>query len=68
MLELICFFRKRPAMTTDGLMDYYENQHSQLARKMGAAHAIPSALRYARRHLVPAKNPIAGQIRYGDDG
>ena len=36
MLKQICFFRKRPDMTMDEFMDYYENQHSQLAQKMGA--------------------------------
>lgn len=62
MLKQICFFRKRPDMTMDQFMDYYENQHSQLAKKMGAAPAIPGAVRYVRRYLVPEKNPITGQI------
>ena len=62
MLKQICFFRKRPDMTMDEFMDYYENQHSQLAKKMGAKPAIPNAVRYVRRYLVPEKNPVTGQI------
>lgn len=62
MLKQICFFRKRPDMTMDEFMDYYENQHSQLARKMGAQPAIPGAVRYVRRYLVPERNPITGEI------
>lgn len=62
MLKQICFFRKRPDMTMDEFMDYYENQHSQLAKKMGAKPAIPGAVRYVRRYLVPEKNPITGEV------
>ena len=62
MLKQICFFRKRPDMTMDEFMDYYENQHSQLAKKMGAKPAIPNAVRYVRRYLVPETNPVTGQI------
>ena len=62
MLKQICFFRKRPDMTMDEFMDYYENQHSQLAKKMGAKPAIPNAVRYVRRYLVPETNPVTGQV------
>lgn len=62
MLKQICFFRKHPDMTMDQFMDYYENQHSQLARKNGAAPAIPNAVRYVRRYLKPERNPVTGQI------
>jgi len=62
MLKQICFFRKRADMTMDEFMDYYENQHSQLAKKSGAKPAIPNAVRYVRRYLVPEKNPITGEV------
>ena len=62
MLKQLCFFRKRPDMTMDAFMDYYENQHSQLSKKMGAQPAIPGAVRYVRRYLVPEKNPITGEV------
>jgi hypothetical protein len=62
MLKQICFFRKRPDMTMDAFMDYYENQHSQLSKKMGRAPSIPNAVRYVRRYLVPEKNPVTGEV------
>lgn len=62
MLKQICFFRKRPDMTIEEFMDYYENQHSQLAKKTGAKPAIPGAVRYVRRYLVPEKNPVTGEV------
>ncbi len=43
-------------------MDYYENQHSQLSKRMGRAPSLPGAQRYVRRYLVPEKNPVTGQI------
>ncbi len=62
MFKQICFFRKRPDMTMDAFMDYYENQHSQLAKKMGAKPALPNAVRYVRRYLTLETNPVTGQI------
>jgi hypothetical protein len=62
MLKQICFFRKREDMTMDEFMDYYENQHSQLAKKSGAKPAIPNAVRYVRRYLQPERNPITGEV------
>ena len=61
MFKQICFFKKRPDMTMEEFMDYYENQHSQLAKKIGKP-AIPNALRYVRRYLKPERNPVTGQI------
>lgn len=62
MLKQICFFRKNPNMTAEQFLDYYENQHSQLSKKMGRAPSIPNAVRYVRRYIVPEKNPVTGQI------
>lgn len=62
MFKQICFFRKRPDMSMDAFLDYYENQHSQLAKKMGAKPALPNAVRYVRRYLTPERNPITGEI------
>lgn len=62
MFKQICFFKKRPDMTTEEFMDYYENQHSQLAKKRGLAPAIPNAVRYVRRYLQPEKNPVTGEV------
>lgn len=62
MFKQICFFRKRPDMTMDEFMDYYENEHSQLAKKAGLKPALPNAQRYVRRYLKPEKNPVTGQV------
>lgn len=62
MLKQICFFRKRPDMTMDQFMDYYENQHSQLSKRQGRAPSLPGAARYVRRYLVPEKNPVTGTV------
>jgi hypothetical protein len=62
MFKQLCFFRKRPDMTMEEFLDYYENQHSQLAKKAGLKPALPNAQRYVRRYLKPEKNPVTGQV------
>lgn len=62
MLKQICFFRKHPYMTAKEFMDYYENQHAQLSKRIGRAPSIPNATRYVRRYLKPEKNPVTGEI------
>ena len=62
MFKQICFFRKRPDMSMDQFLDYYENQHSQLSKRMGRAPSLPGAQRYVRRYLTPEKNPVTGEI------
>ena len=61
MLKQVCFFRKRPDMSMEAFLDYYENQHSKLGQKIGKP-SIPNAVRYVRRYLTPAKNPVTGKI------
>lgn len=62
MFKQICFFRKRPDMTMEQFLDYYENQHSQLSKRMGRAPSLPGAQRYVRRYLTPVRNPVTGEI------
>jgi hypothetical protein len=62
MFKQLCFFRKRPDMTMEQFMDYYENQHSQLSKKMGLKPSLPNATRYVRHYLKPEKNPVTGEI------
>src|SRR5437868_7581163 len=62
MFKQICFFRKRPDMTMEEFMDYYENRHSQLSKRMGRAPSIPNAVRYVRRYLTPERNPVTGEV------
>lgn len=61
MFKQICFFRKRPDLTMEEFIDYYENQHSQLQERIGKP-SIPNAVRYIRRYLTPVRNPVTGQI------
>jgi hypothetical protein len=61
MLKQLCFFRKRPDMTMEDFMDYYEHHHSRLGQKIGRI-GIPNATRYVRRYLTPVKNPVTGEI------
>ncbi len=62
MIKQIVFLRKRPELTMEQFMDYYENQHSQLSRKMGAPPPLPNAQRYVRRYVTPEKNPLTGEV------
>ncbi|MFV8816913.1 EthD domain-containing protein [Haliea sp. E17] len=62
MFKQICFFKKRPDMTAEEFMDYYENQHSQLSKRMGRSPSIPNAVRYVRRYLHAEKNPVTGEV------
>jgi EthD domain len=41
---------------------YYENQHSQLAKRLDAKPGLPNAQRYVRRYLTPAKNALTGEV------
>ena len=62
MFKQICFFRKRPDMTMDEFLDYYENQHSQLSKRQGRAPSLPNAQRYVRRYVTPQPNPLTGEV------
>jgi len=62
MFKQICFFRKRPDMSMEQFMDYYEHQHSTMSKRMGLKPAIPNAVRYVRRYLTPEKNPITEEV------
>ncbi|GIX30159.1 MAG: hypothetical protein KatS3mg124_0631 [Porticoccaceae bacterium] len=62
MFKQICFFRKRPDMTMEEFMAYYENQHAKLSARQGRAPSIPNARRYVRRYLRPELNPVVGQV------
>lgn len=62
MFKQIVFLRKRPDMSMDEFLDYYETRHSQLAQKMGAKPALPNAQRYVRRYLKMETNPVTGEV------
>jgi hypothetical protein len=62
MIKQVVFLRKRPDISMDEFLDYYENQHSQLSKKMGAKPSLPNAQRYVRRYITPEKNPLTGEV------
>ena len=62
MFKQVCFFRKRPDMTMEEFIDYYENQHSRLSERLGRSPSIPNAVRYVRRYLTPELNPVTGEV------
>jgi hypothetical protein len=61
MIKQVVFLKKRPDMTMNEFMDYYENQHSQMARRIGKP-VMPAAQRYVRRYISPEKNPVTGEV------
>ncbi len=62
MIKQVVFLKRRPDMTMQEFMDYYENQHSQLSKRIGAKPPLPDAQRYVRRYLTPEKNPLTGEV------
>jgi hypothetical protein len=62
VFKQLCFFRKRPDMTMEEFIDYYENQHSRLSERVGRSPSIPNAVRYVRRYLTPERNPVTGEV------
>ena len=60
MLKQVVFLKRRPGLTMEQFMDYYENQHSQLSKRIGAKPPLPNAQRYVRRYITPEKNPLDG--------
>ena len=62
MIKQVVFLKRRPDMSLREFMDYYENQHSQLSKRMGKAPSIAGAVRYVRRYIKPEKNPLTGEV------
>jgi len=62
MIKQVVFLKKRDDISMEQFMDYYENQHSQLAKKLGAKPSLPNAQRYVRRYITPEANPLTGEV------
>ena len=62
VFKQVCFFRKRPDMTMEEFIDYYENRHSRLSERLNRSPSIPNAVRYVRRYLTPERNPVTGEV------
>jgi hypothetical protein len=61
LIEQVVFLKRRPGISMAEFLDYYENQHAQLSKKLGAKPALPNAQRYVRRYITPEKNPLTGE-------
>jgi hypothetical protein len=62
MFKQIVFFKKRPDITMEAFIDYYENMHSRLAQRLGLKPSLPNAQRYVRRYITIEKNPLTGEV------
>lgn len=62
MIKQVVFLKKRPDLSMRDFMDYYENQHSQLSKKIGAKPPLPNAQRYVRRYIHPETTPFTGEV------
>ena len=56
MLKQVVLLKRRPGMSREEFIDYYENHHSKLI-----APILPMLARYVRRYVCPEINPITGQ-------
>lgn len=56
MLKQVVLLKRRPSMSREEFVDYYENKHSKLI-----APIQPMLERYVRRYVCPEVNPITGQ-------
>ena len=62
MIKQVVFLKKRDDLSMEDFMNYYESQHSQLSKKMGAPPPLPNAQRYVRRYVKPEPNPLTGEV------
>ena len=62
MFKQVVFFKKRPDMSMEDFIDYYENMHSKLAQRLGLPPSLPNAQRYVRRYLTVEPNPLTGEL------
>jgi hypothetical protein len=57
MFKAVCLLKRRPGMSFDEFVSYYESNHRKLGEKW-----VPTQTRYIRRYLRPVgKNPITGE-------
>ena len=57
MYKQILLLKRRPGMTMEQFIDYYENHHARLVEKY-----MSLARRYVRRYVKPQKNPMTGEV------
>lgn len=53
MFKIILLTKRKPGMSMEDFMDYYENTHTKLTRK-----AFPQMKRYRRNYITPVQNEM----------
>lgn len=56
MLKFVTLLKRRPGMSREAFIDYYERHHARIGVKYLSGHA----LRYLRRYVRPMPNPVTG--------
>ena len=54
MIKMVTLLKRKPGMSMDEFINYYETKHSKIGEKYLASHAI----RYVRRYLRPLPESI----------
>jgi len=62
MIKMVVFLKRRPGMSMEEFIEYYESHH----RLIGERVLKPHAVRYMRRYLNPVPNPSGGKPEESD--
>jgi EthD domain len=58
MFKAVVLLKRRPGMSLEDFIAYYESNHRKLGEKW-----VPTQTRYVRRYLRPVgKNPVTGEV------
>jgi len=56
VIKIVCLVKRKPGMSIEQFVDYYENHHRHLALKH-----MPTVCRYTRRYIVASGSPVWGE-------
>ncbi|KKC27301.1 EthD domain-containing protein [Sphingomonas sp. SRS2] len=56
MFKAVCLLKRRPGMSFEEFVEYYETNHRKLGEKW-----LNGPTRYVRRYLHPVNNPVSGE-------
>lgn len=62
MIKLITLLKRKPGMTLEEFIEYYEGNHRLIGEKYLRGHAS----HYVRRYLHPTPDPASGELREAD--
>lgn len=57
MFKTVCLLKRKPGMSFEDFMDYYESYHRKLGEKV-----LPKGIYYVRRYLRGVPNPVTGEV------